>query len=97
MTIVPTYNKQVRDRIPEIIENSNRKFTSRLLTDAEYSSEITKIMHEELAEYKATEANEDAVEELEKTRLDKAKKLGGFDERIFLIEVEDDWGAANYF
>ena len=54
-------------------------------------------MHEELAEYKATEANEDAVEELEKTRLDKAKKRGGFDERIFLIEVEDDWGAANYF
>lgn len=111
MTTMPTYNKLVRNRIPEIIEKSNKKFTSRLLTDAEYSSEITKKMYEELAEYEATTTNEDAVEELadllelihaatavhdttfeelEKIRVDKAKKRGGFDERIFLIEVEDD-------
>lgn len=31
-----------------------------------------------------------SFEELEKVREDKAKKRGGFDERIFLIEVEDD-------
>lgn len=108
---MPTYNKLVRNRIPEIIEKSNKKLTSRILTDVEYSSEITKKMHEELAEYEATTTNEDAVEELadllelihaaavihnttfeelEKVRVDKAKKRGGFDERIFLIEVEDD-------
>jgi predicted house-cleaning noncanonical NTP pyrophosphatase (MazG superfamily) len=111
MTIMPIYNKLVRDRIPEIIEKSNNKFTTLILTDVEYSSEITKKMHEELAEYEETATNEDAVEELadllelihaaaaihdttfeelEKIRVDKAKKRGGFDERIFLIEVEDD-------
>ena len=108
---MPTYNKLVRDLIPEIIEKSNKKFTSRLLTDAEYSSEIIKKMHEELAEYEATATKEDAVEELadllelihaaaavhgttfeelKKIRVDKAKNRGGFDKRIFLIEVEDD-------
>ncbi|MFJ7933247.1 phosphoribosyl-ATP pyrophosphohydrolase [Sporosarcina sp. NPDC096371] len=108
---MPTYNKLVRDRIPEIIESTNKIFTSRLLTDDEYRSEINKKMHEELAEYEATTTNGDAVEELadllelihaaaalhdttfeelEKTRMDKAKQRGGFDERIYLIEVEDD-------
>ena len=30
------------------------------------------------------------IEELEKIRIHKAKKRGGFDERIFLVDVEDD-------
>lgn len=34
---------------------SNKKFTSRRLTDEEYLMEINKKMHEELAEYEATE------------------------------------------
>lgn len=42
--------------------------------------EINKKMHEELAEYKTAETNEDAIEELEKTREDKVEKCGGFDE-----------------
>ena len=108
---MPIYNKLVRDRIPEIIEKSDKKFTSRILADDEYIIEINKKMHEELAEYEAAKTNEDAIEELadllelihaaaaihdttfeelEKIREDKAKKRGGFDERIFLIEVEDD-------
>ena len=108
---MPIYNKLVRDRIPEIIEKSDRKFTSRLLADEEYIIEINKKMHEELAEYKAATTNEDSIEELadllelihaatnvydisfeelEKVREDKAKKRGGFDDRIFLIEVEGD-------
>lgn len=37
-----------------------------------------------------------SFEELEKVREEKAKKRGGFDERIFLIEVEDDWNQAHY-
>ena len=108
---MPVYNKLVRDRIPEIIEKSDKILTSRILTDYEYVIEINKQMHEELAEYEAASTNEDAIEELadllelihaaaalhdtsfedlEKVREDKAKKRGGFDERIFLIEVEDD-------
>ena len=111
MTTMPIYNKLIRDRIPEIIEMSDKKFTSRLLADEEYIMEIIKKMHEELAEYEGATTNEDAIEELadllelihaaaavydtsfqelEKVREDKAKKRGGFDERIFLIEVEDN-------
>ena len=42
MTIMPTYNKLVRNRIPEIIEKSNKKLTSRILTNDEYSSRLLK-------------------------------------------------------
>lgn len=108
---MPIYNKLVRDRIPEIIDSSNKEFSSRVLADEEYILEINKKMHEELAEYEAATTNEDAIEELadllelihaaaavygtsindlERIRKDKAKKRGGFDERIFLIEVEGD-------
>lgn len=42
MTTMPVYNKLVRDRIPEIIAKSNKKFTSRILTDDEYLMEMNK-------------------------------------------------------
>lgn len=108
---MPIYNKLVRDLIPEIITNSGKTYTSRILNDKEYQTEINKKMHEELAEYESAENSQDAVEELadllelihtaaathdttfdelEKIRVEKAEKRGGFDSRIFLIEVEDD-------
>lgn len=108
---MPVYNKLVRDRIPEIIAKSGKTFTSRTLTADEYIIELNKKMHEELAEYEATNSSEDAieeladlleliyaatdyyeitVEELEETRVDKANSRGGFEERIFLMDVEDD-------
>lgn len=104
------YNKLVRDRIPEIIENSGKKFTTRILGDNEYINELKKKLVEEMEEYQQTETNEDALEELadilelmhalakvhganideiEKIRAEKAEKRGGFEEKIFLIEVED--------
>ncbi|NYF25880.1 nucleoside triphosphate pyrophosphohydrolase [Sporosarcina sp. JAI121] len=108
---MPTYNKLVRDRIPEIIELSGKTYNTRLLTEDEYIIEINKKMHEELAEYEGTETPDDAIEELadllelihaslahygasfedlEKVRIEKAEKRGGFDEQIFLIDVQDD-------
>ncbi|WP_438317323.1 nucleoside triphosphate pyrophosphohydrolase [Sporosarcina sp. FA9] len=111
---MPIYNKLVRDRIPEIIAKSDKRLTSRILSDDEYLIEINKKMHEELAEYEEAVLNENSedaieeladllelihaaasvydttIEELEKIREDKAEKRGGFDERIFLIEVLDD-------
>lgn len=108
---MPTYNKLVRDLIPQIIESSGKTCTTRIMNDDEFTMEINKKMHEELAEYEAAETAEDAIEELadlmelihaaatahgynfyelEQVRLQKAEKRGGFEERIFLMDVEDD-------
>ncbi|QOY35304.1 nucleoside triphosphate pyrophosphohydrolase [Anaerobacillus isosaccharinicus] len=108
---MPTYNKLVRDRIPEIIEKTGKKFTISLLNDEQYITELKKKSFEELEEYMSTTTHEDVLEELadvleiihalaichgssieevEKIRERKAKDRGGFQEKIFLVEVEDD-------
>lgn len=108
---MPTYNKLVRDRIPEIIEKTGKKYSTRILYDNEYIKELKKKSFEELQEYVETNNNEDAIEELadvleiihalaeyhgasieevEEIRKQKAEKRGGFKEKIFLIEVEDE-------
>ena len=60
---MPTYNKLVRDRIPEIIEMSGKTCNTCLLNEDEYIIEINKKMHEELVEYEAAETTDDAIEE----------------------------------
>jgi predicted house-cleaning noncanonical NTP pyrophosphatase (MazG superfamily) len=108
---MPVYNKLVRDRIPEIIAQDGKKFTTRILSVEEYIKFLKEKSFEELKEYVNTKNNEDAVEELadlleiihalaechgasiekvEEIRKKKAEKRGGFKEKIFLIEVEDD-------
>lgn len=108
---MPIYNKLVRDRIPEVITNTGKRFTTRILNNEEYITELKKKSFEELNEYVSTDNNEDAVEELadlleiihalaeyhdssieevEEVRKKKAEKRGGFKEKIFLIEVEDE-------
>lgn len=107
---MPTYNKLVRDRIPEIIEKTGKKFTTTILSDQEYIKELKKKSFEELEEYVNTSTHEDALEELadvleiihalsrchgssikgvEKIREKKAEERGGFEERIYLVDVED--------
>lgn len=108
---MPTYNKLVRDKIPQVIENSGLQFKTRILSEEEYKTEVTKKFIEELHEFEETNNPKDAVEELadilelihaaaelngasfeevEEVRVKKAEKRGGFKERIFLIEVEDE-------
>ncbi|MBL4953049.1 nucleoside triphosphate pyrophosphohydrolase [Neobacillus sp. YIM B02564] len=108
---MPIHNKLVRDRIPEIIENTGKKFSTRILDDQEYIKELKKKSFEELDEYVNADNDKDAIEELadlleiihalaechggsienvEEVRRQKAVKRGGFKEKIFLIEVEDD-------
>lgn len=107
---MPVYNKLVRDRIPEIIENDGKQCTTKILDNERYIVELKKKVHEELQEYEAASSDEEAVEELadilelmhalakthgstieevENVRVEKAKKRGGFEEKVFLIEVED--------
>lgn len=108
---MPIYNKLVRDKIPQVIEKTNKQFSTRILSKEEYIVEVKKKMNEELEEYQEAATNEEAVEELvdllelvhaavqihgatieqlEEVRRAKAEKRGGFEKRIFLIEVEDD-------
>ncbi|WP_391558245.1 phosphoribosyl-ATP pyrophosphohydrolase [Robertmurraya sp.] len=108
---MPVYNKLVRDRIPEIIEKTGKRFTTHILSDKEYIEELRKKAYEELEEYMNTkdkestleeladvleilhalsEAHGSSIDEVETIRKEKAEKRGGFQEKIFLIEVEDE-------
>ncbi|KOO48754.1 nucleoside triphosphate pyrophosphohydrolase [Viridibacillus arvi] len=61
---MPTYNKLVRDLIPQIIEMSGKECTSRALAPKEYLAEIKLKMLEEALEFKEAEKPKDAIEEL---------------------------------
>jgi predicted house-cleaning noncanonical NTP pyrophosphatase (MazG superfamily) len=108
---MPIYNKLVRDRIPEVIESTGKRFSTRILNKEEYITELKNKSFEELKEYVNADNDSDAIEELadlleiinalaeshgssfekvEEVRKSKAEKRGGFKEKIFLIEVEDE-------
>ncbi|MHA6482181.1 nucleoside triphosphate pyrophosphohydrolase [Paenibacillus sp. strain BS8-2] len=107
---MPTYNKLVRDYIPQIIESTGKKYNTKILNEAEYRFELNTKLKEEMNEYlnakEAIESLEEladlievihalaavhgsSVEELEDLRLQKAQKRGGFQERVYLIDVDD--------
>ena len=99
-----TYNKLVRDLIPDIIEGSGNECRTRILSDEEYLKMLDAKLDEELAEYHEDQNIEEladlleliraaafargyTLEELETVRAEKAKKRGGFEKKIFLIDV----------
>ena len=101
-----TYNKLVRDLIPEVIEASGNKCRTRVLSDEEYLEMLDAKLDEELAEYHKDQNIEEladlleliraaaiargyTLEELEAARAEKAKERGGFEKKIFLIDVEE--------
>jgi predicted house-cleaning noncanonical NTP pyrophosphatase (MazG superfamily) len=61
---MPVHNKLVRDRIPEIIEKTGKKFSTRKLNPEEYITELRKKSFEELEEYMDAKNDEEALEEL---------------------------------
>ncbi|WP_449623118.1 nucleoside triphosphate pyrophosphohydrolase [Robertmurraya sp. Marseille-Q9965] len=61
---MPVHNKLVRDRIPEIIEKTGKEFSTRILDNDEYITELRKKSFEELQEYMNSKTNDDALEEL---------------------------------
>lgn len=107
---MPTYNKLVRDYIPQIIESTGKKMNARILNEEEYRVELDTKLKEEMNEYlNAKEASESleeladlmevihalaavhgaSADELEELRLRKAQKRGGFQGRVYLIDVDD--------
>ncbi len=109
-TYMPTYNKLVRDRIPEIIQSNGNKINTRILDEDEYKEELQLKLNEELQEYLEAMEDSHAVEELadmleliyslvevhnssfdelEEVRKEKRQVRGGFNERVYLIDVDD--------
>ena len=99
-----TYNKLVRDLIPEIIEASGKECRTRILSDEEYLKMLDAKLDEELAEYHKDQNIEEladlleliyaaatargyTLDELESVRAEKAKNRGGFEKKVFLIDV----------
>ena len=66
--MVKTYNKLVRDRIPEIIEASGAECKIEILSDAEYLKMIDAKLDEELAEYHKDQNIEELADLLEVIR-----------------------------
>ncbi|RDW18862.1 nucleoside triphosphate pyrophosphohydrolase [Oceanobacillus chungangensis] len=59
-----TYNKLVRDRIPEIIEKSGKDCKTETLNQDRYILELKKKLFEEVEEYQQAATKEDALEEI---------------------------------
>ena len=95
------HNKLVRDKIPEIIENSGKCAVIRTLSRDEYLEMLDRKLTEELNEYLSDKSMEEiadllevihavvkargsSMEEVEKIRLQKKEKRGGFEKKIFL-------------
>ena len=63
--MIKTYNKLVRDRIPEIIEASGVTCKTKILSDEEYLKMIDAKLDEELAEYHKDQNIEELADLLE--------------------------------
>ena len=62
---VKIYNKLVRDKIPEIIEQDGKKCTVRVLNEEEYLIALDAKLDEELAEYHKDQNVEELADLLE--------------------------------
>ncbi|MEX0672473.1 MAG: nucleoside triphosphate pyrophosphohydrolase [Candidatus Paceibacterota bacterium] len=96
---MPTYNKLVRDKIPEILDQKNIPYEKRIADESEFKNELIKKLLEEVNEFSETPTTEelaDIVEvveflkklpeysNVESIRLNKKEERGGFDEKIIL-------------
>jgi predicted house-cleaning noncanonical NTP pyrophosphatase (MazG superfamily) len=61
---MPTYNKLVRDKIPQIIESKGKEFSTKILKHEDYIKYLKEKAYEELDEYCAAATDGEAVEEL---------------------------------
>ena len=59
------YNKAIRDKIPEIIADSGKKYTLKQLDDISFLSELEKKLNEEVNEYSESKDVEELADLLE--------------------------------
>ena len=102
-----TYNKLVRDKIPEIIRASGKRCVVATVSDEDYLRLLDQKLEEELAEYQDSKAIEELAdlieviaaaavargcswEELMQIRDRKRSERGGFEDKILLLNVQDE-------
>ena len=94
-----SYNKLVRDKIPQILDAKNISYEKRIATPEEYKTELIKKLTEEIQEFSVAgdlEELADVVEviealkqlteyeNVEAVRQKKKEERGGFDQKIIL-------------
>lgn len=84
-----TYNKLVRDNIPNIIKNNGETPIIRILTNEEYKQELEKKLYEEYQEVLES-SSEDRIEELA-DMLEVIKALAKLENK----DLDDIINAAN--
>ena len=62
------YNKLVRDRIPEIIKASGKRYVCSTLSEEEYLAKLDEKLNEELAKYQESKSMEELADLLEVIR-----------------------------
>lgn len=97
--IMESYNKLVRDKIPEILAGKGISYEKRIASDEEYKEELVKKLGEETEEFlKAGDPEELAdvieiiealkklpdYENVEELRIKKLEERGGFEQKIIL-------------
>lgn len=65
MSTVKTYNKLVRDKIPEIIESKGKYCETTILDDETYLKELDIKLNEEVHEYQESKSAEEIADILE--------------------------------
>lgn len=103
-----SYNKLVRDKIPENINSiKGKKSNYKILNDKEYLQELDKKIFEEAHEFIEEHSIEEladlmevifaimkdrniSLEEVEKARQIKNSKKGAFNDKVYLIDVEQE-------
>ena len=82
------YNKLVRDKIPENIDSmKGRKWKYKILNDKEYFEELADLMEVIFAIMKDRNIS---IEDVENARQIKNNKKGSFNDKIYLIDVEQE-------
>lgn len=94
-----SYNKLVRDKIPEILDQKGVLYQKRIATPEEYKSELIKKISEETAEFLEAGSIEELADlievinalkmlpeyqDVEQVRQKKFDERGGFDKMIIL-------------
>lgn len=100
---MPTYNKLIRNKIPQIIKANGKIPTTRILPKDEYIKELTEYLEANTKEHKLEELSDllelinalaehegTTLKEINNIRKKKAKERGGFSDRVFLIEVTNN-------
>lgn len=98
------YNKLVRDKIPQILDEKGVSYEKRIATPQEYKTELIKKLGEELQEFSEAGNPEELAdiieviealkkiteyENVEIIRQKKREEKGGFDDKIILKGEKD--------